>query len=440
MISPSAGPFGLTKISPSGSTQLRPLQKILKIHEISNNSFFGSTNFQFQEKKLQSFKDSTAFLFHLFNRMAPQPSKLHQFEQNKRTLPHMTTAELQQIHLLFNQGFSKKKIAAIIGCSKSSVIRTIKKVKETKSYDTKKRSGRPKKTSERIDRHLVTASECNRRLTSTDLKAKVQDKFSVNLSRETICRRLRKAGLFGRPAAKKPLLRQQNRLKRLAWALEHQHWTKEQWNRVCFTDESPFRIFDNTRQIVRIKKGEEIRPDTVANTVKHGGGGIMVWGCFMGTHVGDIHLIDGTMDKNVYHSILVHHGLPSARKLAGGWNFTWQEDNDPKHTSKLCKDYLKSKKHLGMQLMTWPAQSPDLNPIELLWAEIKRRVRKLLPTTKQQLWELVQQVWNSIEEDFLSKLIDRMPFICQLVINNKGGYFKEQHVWKQCIKLGLVAP
>uniref|UniRef100_A0AAZ3P1P3 Tc1-like transposase DDE domain-containing protein n=1 Tax=Oncorhynchus tshawytscha TaxID=74940 RepID=A0AAZ3P1P3_ONCTS len=72
-------------------------------------------------------------------------------------------------------------------------------------------------------------------------------------------------------------------------------------------------------------------------------------------------------------------------------SFVFQQDNDPKYPSRLCKSYLAKKERNGvLHQMTWPPQSPDLNPIEMVWDEFDSRVKEKLPTSAQHIWELLQ--------------------------------------------------
>lgn len=78
--------------------------------------------------------------------------------------------------------------------------------------------------------------------------------------------------------------------------------------------------------------------------------------------------------------------------------------------------------------MEWPPQSPDLNPIELLWEKLDRKVRQSAPTSKSHLWKVLQEAWNEVEPQTLAKLTERMLNLCKAVIQAKGGFFQENNI------------
>ena len=88
-------------------------------------------------------------------------------------------------------------------------------------------------------------------------------------------------------------------------------------------------------------------------SVKHSGGNLMVWGCFGGGKVGDLYRVKGILKMEGHHFILQRHAIPRGRNIIGA-NFLLQHDNDPKHSSKLCKSYLEKKQSAG--ILGWPAQ------------------------------------------------------------------------------------
>ena len=176
------------------------------------------------------------------------------------------------------------------------------------------------------------------------------------------------------------------------------------------------------------KVNERFKKECILPTVKHGGGSVMVWGCFSHAGVGKLVKVNGILEQKQYHSILQRHAIPSGVSLIGR-GFIFQQDNDPKHTSKLCARYLNGKKEAGeLDIMEWPSQSPDLNPIELLWDELDRRVRDLNPTSLPTLWNCLQEAWNNIQPQTLQKLVERMPKLCAAVIKAKGGHIQENRL------------
>lgn len=103
--------------------------------------------------------------------------------------------------------------------------------------------------------------------------------MDLNISVHTARRRLRAAELYARRPAKKPFISEKNRKARLAFARRYQHWTKDDWSKVLWSDESKFNLFNSDGiRYVRRPIGQRFNPKYQVSTVKHGGGNVIVWG------------------------------------------------------------------------------------------------------------------------------------------------------------------
>ncbi len=156
-------------------------------------------------------------------------------------------------------------------------------------------------------------------------------------------------------------------------------------------------------------------------TVKRGGGSIMLWGCFSAAGTGRLVAIEGKMNAAKYRDILDENLLQSAQDLRLGRRFTFQQDNDPKHTAKITKEWLHNN---SMTVLEWPSQSPDLNPIEHLWRDLNMAVHQRLPSNLTELERICKEVWQRIPKSRSEKLVASFPKRLMAVLNQKGASTK----------------
>lgn len=324
----------------------------------------------------------------------------------------------ERIVSAYKSGIKQCEISRRLSVTKSVVSKTIANFKRRGMVFNRKSPGRPRKTSRRDDKRIKRLAMVDPFKPATKIKAELD---VIHVSTRTIQRRLTEANFSVCRPAKKPLLSKKNIEARMLFARRHEHWTVRDWKKVLFSDESKYSIFGSDGiRYVRRPKHERLNPKYVLPTVKHGGGSVMVWGCFSGYGMGPIHRIEGIMDRYKYATILEDIMLPYAE-----WNmplrFIFQQDNDPKHTSKFVKEWFTSHK---VNVLKWPAQSPDLNPIENLWEIVEKKIRSKTFANATQLMEEIQIVWNSMDQDIIDNLIASMPKRCKEVINNKGYWTK----------------
>jgi len=245
------------------------------------------------------------------------------------------------------------------------------------------------------------------------------------LASKTVRRHLKKAGMKAVVKKKKPLLSARHRKARREFAEAHLEWTVEDWKHVVWSDETKInRLGSDGRRWVYKKAGEPLNDRLVEGTLKFGGGSVMVWGCMLWEGPGYAVKIDGRMDGELYRQIL-DEDLPASLEYYGkdSTDIIFQQDNDPKHTCKKATQWFSDH---GYEVMKWPAQSPDLNPIEHLWTIVKKCLSDYEnpPNGVHELWERVQVEWNKIEPEVCQKLIESMPRRVQAVMRANGGYTK----------------
>lgn len=323
---------------------------------------------------------------------------------------------------LLDAGVSGRQIAQRLGVSTGTVhnVRASSKVSAQKNQ-----GGRPFKLTATDKRQLVRMVTSGQVDTAVQATRELRDAIPVDFGVDTVRRALREAGLKAMVKQKKPRLLPRHIRQRLAFAIKYQHWTVHDWRRGVFSDETKInRLGSDGCKWGWRKPGGMLTERDVQGTVKFGGGSLMMWGCMTARGVGYASRIDGRMDAALYTQILDDELLQSLEFYGLEVDDVFfQQDNDPKHTSRVAQEWFEEH---GLEVLDWPSQSPDLNPIEHLWAHLKRQLNgyDAQPSSMHELWQRVEVEWDKIPVQVCVDLIDSMPRRIAAVLKAKGGYTK----------------
>lgn len=147
----------------------------------------------------------------------------------------------------------------------------------------------------------------------------------------------------------------------------------------------------------------------------------MVWGCFSYYVLGRLHLIAGNVNADYYKKVIIYCVKPSRDHLFGSQPCLFMQENAPAHKARSVMQVFEQE---CIQLLDWPGQNPDLNPIENLWRYIKARLSKTQSKNRQELFQKLQKIWDEILQQHIRTLIDSMPRRIAMCVRQHGGITK----------------
>jgi hypothetical protein len=330
--------------------------------------------------------------------------------------------------LRFDAGWKLSPIANRLQFTKKQVRTACSKATPTK------RSGRPLSLSTLQVDQLITwigLSRQTRRMTHLEIATTIHPFCDWNISAGIITHALALRGYGRYIAIGKPGLSEASKRKRLKFAENHIEWTIEQWFSILWSDETWVNGYHRKIWVTR-KAGEE-HDDTCVFSMQQRRRGWMFWGCISGNEKGPCLFWEKSW-KSINSERYCEHILPLIERYVTLHPYlSFMQDNAPAHSSKYTKNWLKD--HQVVTII-WPANSPDLNPIEIVWNWMKDWIqdtygieldnvesqgKKMKP---DRLKQMVQEAWDQITEDRLDGLVSSMKQRCQDVINVHGGNTK----------------
>ncbi|KAI3661919.1 hypothetical protein MP638_005960 [Amoeboaphelidium occidentale] len=213
-----------------------------------------------------------------------------------------------------------------------------------------------------------------------------------------------------------------NRRKRLVFAEKHEDDDEQFWDHVVWSDEVTVEACPRNRKVKVLVHCTQQYWEIPSNPqVQQGGFKVTFWGTFTKHGTGSLVPIEGTLDKKKYIDLLDNYLVSEMKHLKQehGQGFVFMQDNARPHTVKKTLAFLRKEK---IKILEWPTQSPDLNPIENLWAIIKRRLYSdhTMFTPKHALIDSVLHEWNNIEDSVCEHLVNSVPKRLNEVMKTHG--------------------
>lgn len=320
-----------------------------------------------------------------------------------------TKSKRMLISQLWNEGNQTcSNISKTLNIPERTVYRVVSKLKAGNGIERKEGSGRPRILDTKDHRRLAQIVRAGPMKSVENIRQRMIERGSPAVSNATVNRELHRMNYTKKRAISSPLLTETHKQMRLNWCHEHQNLS---WDNVIFSDECS--VWSYPAQI-NIWTKDSVTP--VYQRPKHTQK-FHLWGGVSARGATPLCVFTGILTKEGYIDILEGHLLPFMQVMYPD-GCTFQHDNDPKHTAHTTKAWLQEK---NVTVLKWPSNSPDLNPIENVWALLKNHLKKSGLRDIEQLKKAAEKYWDSLTHNYLQTLVGSMPRRIQACLAGEGN-------------------
>lgn len=245
----------------------------------------------------------------------------------------------------------------------------------------------------------------------------IRDNLNLDCCVNTIRRHLHRNDIHCRKPARKIDLTEEHARARLHFARDN---LQRDWTNVIFSDEKVFCTAQDSRKHLWRIDGTRYDPRHILRNRRSGRISMAFWGWMSAAGSGELVPINTRMDAEEYIRILEDVMLPSVRILyPAPARITFVHDNSAVHTSVRVRDWFHN--HPEVELLPWPSKSPDLNPIENLWATMGNIWENNNIRNRENLHAHVIQTWEALRgRQICENLVASMHRRLNDTINHNG--------------------
>jgi transposase len=326
----------------------------------------------------------------------------------------MTSVEAEIIDL-YTSGKTYDDIAATLRTGRHRIARAIRIYNQTGRIPLPLVLGPPRKVTQAIMSFIELLTIQRPQISGEQLSAEISGQFHVTLDASSINRTRSRLRFTYRPPRHIQALTVRHKEDRVAFCQDMIRYPEETLRKIYFSDESRI-VLGTDKEWIWYRKGEGNDEANVAS--QKFPPSLMIFAVVGQGYKSKLLFVEGSINTHRYIENLEQIGfINDLDAIHGVLQWIFQQDGAPCHTSEEAIEWIEGNCDM---IGNWPANSPDLSPIELLWAVLKRALRRYHPETIAELEESLRSAWDKIGQDIIDRLCDTFPARLRCCIEKNG--------------------